>query len=544
MALRSRHAVALWATLLGCAAPNTTPAESSGEDDGECTIGSEGCPCTEGGVCDPGLQCLSNICVDATGSESAEASSSDAESSSDDTAASMDDSSSGDGDSTTDTTGDGDSTDSTGDGDSATDTTGDGDSTTDTTGDGDSSTDTTGDGDSTTSTTGDGDSTTSTTGDGDSTTSTTGDGDSTTDTTGDGDCTTPEFTVTWDAPSVMLVVDKSGSMVSNTWDHDANAGSQEVTRWWSLHSSTDLFLDSFEQSINFGLQLFPNNAATNACANTVPCESCFVSSVPDVGLALDNRSSILALMPAQSSDSSTIQGATPAAGAMVSAKTALDDAVSSGGTNPALVFITDGAANCGLQYAGETCMFPGDGTSASCKLMDYFDSELEGLIGGYYTDDAIPTYVVGIGIEDVILDPESDFDFITDATNVYDELNDIAVAGGVPLTGGTENFYHTTNEFELNDALSTIGGELSACSFDLTEAPYYAPTAQQIPNVGFEVGGNEVLGPLGISVAECAAGTQSGWIWVESGVRAMLCGSACSDMRQEGGTDTFYDCAQ
>jgi len=31
----------------------------------ECTIGAEGCECTGGGACDPGLQCLSSVCVNA-----------------------------------------------------------------------------------------------------------------------------------------------------------------------------------------------------------------------------------------------------------------------------------------------------------------------------------------------------------------------------------------------------------------------------------------------------------------------------------------------
>lgn len=32
-------------------------------NDDECSVGGEGCPCTEGGACDPGLSCLSNLCV-------------------------------------------------------------------------------------------------------------------------------------------------------------------------------------------------------------------------------------------------------------------------------------------------------------------------------------------------------------------------------------------------------------------------------------------------------------------------------------------------
>ncbi|EDM81589.1 regulator of chromosome condensation, RCC1 [Plesiocystis pacifica SIR-1] len=112
-------------------------ADGTDEAEGECVVGSAGCPCTPGGGCDPGLECWMDLCIpEGTGGET--------------------------------TTGDGDTT--TGDGDTTT--TGD-----TTTGDGDT---TTGDGDTTT-TTGDGD--TTTTGDGDTTT---GDGDDTTTTTGGG----------------------------------------------------------------------------------------------------------------------------------------------------------------------------------------------------------------------------------------------------------------------------------------------------------------------------------------------------------------------
>ena len=55
----------LSALAFACAASN----EDTGGDDsatGTCPVGSEACPCTMGGACDPGLECLSNICVDPT----------------------------------------------------------------------------------------------------------------------------------------------------------------------------------------------------------------------------------------------------------------------------------------------------------------------------------------------------------------------------------------------------------------------------------------------------------------------------------------------
>lgn len=46
-------------TVYGCAAGS----DDDGVDPG-CPVGSETCPCTSGGACDPGLSCLSDICVD------------------------------------------------------------------------------------------------------------------------------------------------------------------------------------------------------------------------------------------------------------------------------------------------------------------------------------------------------------------------------------------------------------------------------------------------------------------------------------------------
>jgi hypothetical protein len=91
---------------LGCFNPSSEN-DASESETGECAIGTELCPCTPGGSCDPGLECLSDLCVDPNN---------------------------GDGDGDGDPTGDGDGDgDMTGDGDGEP--TGDGDG--DPTGDGD-----------------------------------------------------------------------------------------------------------------------------------------------------------------------------------------------------------------------------------------------------------------------------------------------------------------------------------------------------------------------------------------------------------------------
>lgn len=43
---------------------DTSGADTTADDTGGCTPGAEGCPCAAGGACDPGLACLSEVCVD------------------------------------------------------------------------------------------------------------------------------------------------------------------------------------------------------------------------------------------------------------------------------------------------------------------------------------------------------------------------------------------------------------------------------------------------------------------------------------------------
>lgn len=56
---------------VACGSPrDAEDSPSFGSDGGDCVVGSETCSCTPGGGCDPGLSCLSNVCVDAGGTSS------------------------------------------------------------------------------------------------------------------------------------------------------------------------------------------------------------------------------------------------------------------------------------------------------------------------------------------------------------------------------------------------------------------------------------------------------------------------------------------
>jgi hypothetical protein len=51
--------------VLACSSTGGDNAPLAGTGSDDCTVGSEACPCTPGGGCDPGLSCYSGVCVDA-----------------------------------------------------------------------------------------------------------------------------------------------------------------------------------------------------------------------------------------------------------------------------------------------------------------------------------------------------------------------------------------------------------------------------------------------------------------------------------------------
>jgi hypothetical protein len=66
----------------------------------------------------------------------------------------------------------------------------------------------------------------------------------------------------------------------------------------------------------------------------------------------------------------------------------------------------------------------------------------------------IPTFVVGIG-----------------NTNAAATLNQVAIAGGRPQTGGATSYYQVNDAAALSSALGTIVGQAASCTFNIGAAP-------------------------------------------------------------------------
>mgnify|MGYP002619650026 CR=1 FL=1 len=326
------------------------------------------------------------------------------------------------------------------------------------------------------------------------------------DETGDGSglCTQANVDIVLEPPTpqVMVLLDKSNSMNAQ-WDHDADPSTPNVPRWTSLYHVVEHLLMQFEHTTEFGSLLFP--AADAWLDEPTNAWSCLVSDQPEVAVGAANAQAILDSIPPATGFS--ISGGTPAVAAF---RTALDHLMALPNEQPkAIVLVTDGAANCSEEEA------PGDTLFA-------YDARLPQIVEDAYTQQQIPTYVVGIDIRD--------FMGSKPAVNTHHSLSEVALAGGVPRQGG-DPYYNSVNQIELTDALDTVLHQIE-CTVKLPEAPEH-PDELRV-----DVDGNPVP-----QLANCSEG--DGWAWSNPNgphTHLELCGFACDALQDVGAVGVHYGC--
>ena len=364
--------------------------------------------------------------------------------------------------------------------------------------------------------TGDGDGDDPTTGDGDGDDPTTGDGDGDDPTTGDGDGDTGTGTDTEDTempcqefgtilqpvrPNVMLVLDKSRSMFTNSWDHDNNNGTPQITRWNSLYQVTDNILTTFDQQINFGSILFPSVQAQNV----YNFPACVTSDIPEVNTNPGNRAAILAAIPGPNVVNS--YGGTPAT---LGVEAAVGHLQQQGPNNPrVMILITDGAANCDQNAQNLN------------ELFEVYDDQLPVEVAAALANNDITTYVVGIDIANMVLN-----DGIGGDPN---NINPSTTLNAVAQAGGTGTFYNSNDQQDLLDALTLVIEESLSCIIPLEDPPFFPDfTKVVIDGVEYEL------------VDNCNG--QDGFVYNNDFTEIELCGQACEDLKGFGEADVQYFC--
>nr|WP_293183288.1 vWA domain-containing protein [Nannocystis sp.] len=315
-------------------------------------------------------------------------------------------------------------------------------------------------------------------------------------------------------PSVMLVLDKSGSMVADPggfWDHDQDPATPTITRWNSLYSVVDLIVNNFNNSMNLGAVLFPSKTAAGSYTEA----ACTVGAAADVAVGGMNAAKILGAIPGALTDATALKGGTPATKGL---KVGISELGKAPDDQPKfMIFVTDGAANC-----KENAIDLND-------LFENYDEKVAETVADALAM-GIKTYVVGIDISQTVSNDTKDGN--PNSVNTYEKLNLVADAGGVARPGA-EKFYNTTNQEELQAALQSISMQILSCVIDLTPTPVYPKDVD--------------VAPYGkVQVKDCM--TEDGWMYLpedpmKPGVlRIELCGQACSDFQMSGQLDIQYKC--
>jgi len=343
--------------------------------------------------------------------------------------------------------------------------------------------------------------------------STSGDVSSSSSTTGmEMPCQVVQATLKPVVPNMMLVLDKSGSMVVNPggyWDHDNDPNTPKITRWNSLYSVVDLVVTKFNDKLNFGASLFPSKFATGE----YNANACKVSANVEIPVAAKNGPNILAGIPGPMDVS--LKGGTPTSAGMIAALTHLKTLPAD--VPRAVLLVTDGAANCTMG-------------AAPPPLFEAYDNNVHTIVSDAYSKDKIPTYVVGIDTKNVIspISPDGN----PDSTNTYTKLNELAVQGGKPKNDPNEKFYNATNQIQLANALDAIIADALSCVIPLDMEPG-KPELTKVKVLGVDVP----------HVMDCAK--ENGWVYTNPNGpydAIELCGTACTNLKQSGKAEVNFFC--
>jgi hypothetical protein len=221
-------------------------------------------------------------------------------------------------------------------------------------------------------------------------------------------------------PDILIIQDKSGSM-NQSADGTCTRNCGPNSKWSQVTAALNQVVTMTDTTVNWGLKFFATS--DNACTTNAGVE---------VAVGPMNGAAIMTAIAGATPGSPTPTRLAENAGAAYLAT--LTD------TNPKyLLLATDGLPNCDPGNPQNT--MADDSVGAEQAVTD-------ALTAGY------KTFVVGIG-----------------NTGGVATLNQMAINGGVPQTGGTTSFYQVTDTTSLVATLNTILGRVASCKFNVGTAP-------------------------------------------------------------------------
>lgn len=289
-------------------------------------------------------------------------------------------------------------------------------------------------------------------------------------------------------PAVVLVVDGSASMVTQTVDHDANRATEPTTRWFALWTALEADLLNWDFTHHLGLRMFPGPAAL-AVPDLLACDPDGSAVLPGpLGAGL-----VLATLPPP--DESGLAGAAPLRSAFEEALTLLS--AGDPGQQDFMLLIADGAPNCDPEQR-----VPG--------LFDEVDGWAEAAIASAAAAGT-STAVIAFDVPDEV-GLGGDGEPIANPAEVLDAL---AVAGGLGMQAMTASDVPSLQArlTEAREAMASVRLRIpsSIRSFGWIEV--------------------EVAGVIHTEVSDCE--TEDGFVFVDEQWDTLhLCGEAAQALRR------------
>jgi hypothetical protein len=176
------------------------------------------------------------------------------------------------------------------------------------------------------------------------------------------------------------------------------------------------------------------------------------------------------------------------------------------------------------------------------EMFEVYDAKLPLTMASLWTNEGIPTYVVGIDMS-TQLSPNGN-DGAPNGLIPWCKMDELGEVGGKPkdeapgfacAEGVTDNqdFYAATNEIELQDALQTIIEDTISCVILLDPVPPFEDLLE------VEIDGMPVP-----HVNDCS--TENGWVYPNPNGpydSIELCGTSCDDVKIAGSADVLYFCS-
>lgn len=232
-----------------------------------------------------------------------------------------------------------------------------------------------------------------------------------------GECAQQSVVVGSKPADVLLVLDRSKSMIENFVPPDG------ASRWEAVVPALKAVISETNATVSWGLKLFPEGEG-KSCAEGSVTEAIPVPIMPaNAGAVVDAISSTMAL-----------GNGTPTGEAIEKATAYLAGRAAE---SQFILLATDGDPSC-----------PDDAEDYAIEAIAAAKSA------------GFPVYVVGV------LDPEKD-------QSKFETLNAMAEAGGTARTDGEDGdkFYQAYSQEELTRALEAVTGQVVSCDFELASKP-------------------------------------------------------------------------